>query len=102
MSVYYVTFRIHDATVNGKTYNQRYTALISAIQQMGMRWDVPTSYAAFETALSLDSALNKLKAHLSQAHDVLLICEIGVKSAKIWGANSDNDIFKLIPYLKKD
>jgi hypothetical protein len=100
MSVYWITFRIHDATVNGETYDARYDSLTNTVKIMGMRWDIPTSYAVFESGKSLDDVLAALTTNLSEQYDVLMIGEVGVKNTRIWGNNPDDDIFKLMPYLK--
>jgi hypothetical protein len=101
MSTYWVTFRIEDKIVNGKDYDDRYDPLIAKLRGMGRYWDIPTSYVAFETDRDIDPLVRYFTQSLSADHDVFLICEIGVKSARIWGANPDDDIFTLMPYLKK-
>jgi hypothetical protein len=101
MSSYWVTFRIHNSTVNGETYEDRYDSLTGAIKLMGTHWDVPTSYIVFENPGSIDDVRRILTADLAEDYDVLMIGQVGVQSARIWGTNPDADIFKLMPYLKK-
>ena len=61
----------------------------------------PSPYLVFESYADIDAVRATLTKHLSERHDVLLIGQVGVQAARIWGANPDADIFGLIPYLKK-
>ncbi|MET4067046.1 16S rRNA C1402 (ribose-2'-O) methylase RsmI [Bradyrhizobium sp. S3.2.6] len=102
MTVYWLTFRIHEATVGGRTYEKRYEALNDAVRTNCTQWwKDPTSFIAFESASTIKSLINALAGAVAESHDMFLIREMDTKSAGIYGKIVDQDIFKLMPYLQK-
>src|SRR5690349_14436287 len=102
MSTYWVTFRIHDQTIGGRTYEKRYSDFVDAVRnQATMWWTKPTSFICFASNNDIDAICSSIKGQLAPAYDLFLIGMPDYKSARIWGANDDDDIYKLIPFLKK-
>lgn len=64
-------------------------------------WTEPTSFIAFESSQSIETLMAKFKAKISPSHDLILMREMDTKSALITGQVQDQDIFELMPYLKK-
>lgn len=101
-NTYWLTFRIHNETVNGKTYSQRYDAFYNVIKEHLEEWWVPpTSFVAFSSESSIDAIAAALKAPLSARYDMFLLGMADYKSGRIFGKNDDQDIFKLMPFLKE-
>ena len=102
MAAYWVTFRISEKTVGGKDYETRYTALVGAIHSAAAKyWQEPTSFLAFESSKSIEDLGATFKRQIAPSHDLFLIRQMDVKDALICGDSEDEDIFDLMPYLKK-
>lgn len=102
MSTYWVTFRIEDKTVGGRTYDDRYKAFYDAIKtRCQMWWLPPTSFVVFDSTHDIDTLARAFKVALSEQHDLFLLGMTDFKSARIFGANNDQDVYKLIAFLKK-
>jgi hypothetical protein len=101
MSSYWVTFRIADRVVNGRTYDVRYEALKDAIKRHASKWWLePTSFIAFSSANDIGAISAACKAAIVPQYDMFLIRKMDEKSAIICGANEDRDIYEMMPYLK--
>ncbi|HEY8037953.1 MAG TPA: hypothetical protein VIF37_20450 [Methylobacter sp.] len=102
MTTYWITFRIADARVGSKSYEDRYNALIEAIDTVATGfWGETTSFIAFSSGKSIDTIAAACKSAIAPTHDLFLIRVMDTKSAIICGKNEDQDIFALMPYLKK-
>lgn len=102
MTTYWITFRIADARVGTKTYEDRYNAFIEVIRSTATSWWAePTSFIAFSSEKSIEGIATACKAAIATTHDLFLIRVMDTKSAIICGKNEDQDIFTLMPYLKK-
>jgi hypothetical protein len=103
MANFTISFRIAEKPVGGRSYEQRYQALIDAITGLisGLHWDRTTSYIAIQSDYTIDQIIAVCKAAISVAADIVLILDADAKSGRIAGANDDDDIFKIITYLKK-
>lgn len=101
MATYWITFRIEQRTVNGRSYAERYEALQQAVLGSATRyWQEPTSFIAFETSASIDAVSTVCKASIAPSHDLFLVREMDKQNARICGQNGDKDIQDLMPYLK--
>jgi hypothetical protein len=102
MTTYWLTFRIHNAAVGGRSYEQRYEALNETIRTNCSKWwKEPTSFIAFESNSTISALIAKCKAAIAPSHDLALIRAMDTKSAMVCGIVKDQDIFALMPYLKK-
>jgi hypothetical protein len=101
MATFWLTFRIENRTVGGRSYDQRRDALYEAIRQHTKKWWLkPTSFVAFESTQSIDAIADACRVAIAESHDLFLIREMDTKSAIICGNNDDRDIYILMPYLK--
>lgn len=101
MAAYWITFRIADVTVSGRTYEDRYNALVKTVTENSTKWwGETTSYYAFTSSQGIDAVAAKCKAAIASSHDLFLVREMDKKSARICGKNDDKDIYDLMPYLE--
>jgi hypothetical protein len=102
MAALWLTFRIADRTVGSLTYDDRLKALQEAVRLRASKWwRKPTSFIAFESSEDIGTLASACKSAIAPSHDLFLIREMDRQSAIICGNNDDDDIFKLMPYLKK-
>ena len=103
MATYWLSFRIHHDTVNGKTYEQRYQAFIDAVSECvsGMVWQETTSFVVFESGRAVGDIALRLRQTIAVSADIFLIRVMDQQAACISGAIKDPNIFMLMPYLKK-
>ncbi len=74
MATYFLSFRIADKTVGGKTYNERREAMIDAVYTKGNGfWDGTTSFIIVNSSLNTSSIAAKAAAPLSKADDMLIV-----------------------------
>lgn len=101
MATYWITFRIADVTVAGRSYEDRYNALVKIVTDTSPKWwGQTTSYLAFTSDQSIGSIATKFKAAVAPSHDLFLLREMDKQSARICGKNDDRDIYDLMPYLQ--
>lgn len=101
MAAFWLTFRIENRVVGGRTYDERRQALYDAIQQRTTKWWLkPTSFIAFESSHSLGAIAAASKLAIAPSHDLFLMREMDTQNAIICGSNDDGDIYQLMPYLK--
>jgi hypothetical protein len=102
MAIYWLTFRLHEEKISGSSYEQRYQALYRAVEKLATKWwGEPTSFIAFESAASISTIATACRAAIAPTHDVVLIRLMDRQSAILVGKAENQDIFKLMPYLKK-
>ena len=98
MSAYAITFRFHEDS----TYQERYESFVAEAKSKGKWWADPTSFFAIETSESIDEITKRLdsKTKIQASKDMFMVLDADVKSGRIWGKILDQDIFKIIPYVK--
>ena len=98
MSTYWLTFRIHE----NSGYSSRYDALMDSLRSHATSWWLEsTSFVLFSTANNIDQVASSVKAALDPSIDLALIGMPDFKSARVIGASTDPDLFKLMPFTKK-
>ena len=100
---YCVTFRIAEKTVSGKTYNDRYNALIENVRTDGMGyWEETTSFFLVESNLSTDEIAQDAARALSAKDDMLLVFDPSDMSASYFGAFKYVEVLRgFFPKLKQ-
>jgi hypothetical protein len=99
MNTYWVTFRLHD----GNDYSYRYKLLTDEIQSLatgGKWWLEPTSFVAFSSSFDIDTVAARIAGTISKSLDLVLVGMSDYKSARVIGANGDNDIYDLMPFAR--
>jgi hypothetical protein len=101
MTIYWITFHIEEEIVGGKNWNDRYNALIAAIDQNSSRWWYETtSFIVFDSISSIDGLAYKFKATIAPSKDLFLLRVMDSRSARVCGRITDQTIFMVMPYLE--
>ena len=101
MTIYWITFHIEEEIVGGKNWNDRYNALIAAIDQNSSRWWYETtSFIVFDSISSIDGLAYKFKATIAPSNDLFLLRVMDSRSARICGRITDQTIFMVMPYVE--
>jgi len=103
MSNYFVSFRIADKSVGGKSYQDRYEALVANVHSSGMGyWEETTSFFIVESNLNTTDIATKGAKALSASDDMLLVFDPEDMSACYFGAFKHADVLRsFFPKLKK-
>jgi len=101
MTIYWITFHVEDEIVGGKNWNDRYNALIAAIDRNSSRWWYETtSFIVFESISSIDGLAYKFKATIAPSKDLFSLRVMDSRSARVCGRLTDQTIFMVMPYLE--
>ncbi len=92
MFTYCVTFRIKNATIGGKTYQNRYDSIIENAYEGEGLWDEPTSFLLIASDLHTNEFAKNVVKGLSRQHDMAFIFDPQDKSACYFGDIEDEDI----------
>lgn len=100
MTTIWISFRIAKKDASGKTYQQRYDALVDAVKEISDTfWEETTSFIIFETDTDFNVAASLFKTKISPACDLFLMRKMDSKKAAICGKNDDQDVYDMMPYL---
>lgn len=102
MTTYWLSFTLDSRTIGNRDYNARWNALYTDIKGISIGtnwWTSTTSFIVFETAYGFDHVVQTAKNAVSVSYDTVLIRQLDVQDARIFGPVTDRDIFKLMPYL---
>jgi hypothetical protein len=95
MFTYYVTFRIANDTVNGKTYAERRQTLVDNVRSAGAGfWDETTSFFLIESNLDTNAMGAKATSGLSAAKDMVVVIDPTDQSAAYFGAVQHVDVLQ--------
>jgi hypothetical protein len=101
MTVFWLTFRLQEEKISGRSYEDRYNALLTAIDKLSAQWWVePTSFIAFESDHTISGIAADCKRAVAPTRDVVLIRQMDTKAAFLIGQATDATIYALMPYLK--
>ncbi len=103
MWTYYVTFRIANETVGGKSYTARRASLVESVQSDGAGyWDETTSFFLVQSNLDTNALALKAASGLSAQKDMLVVIDPSDQSAAYFGAVQTVDVLlSFFPKLKK-
>tara|TARA_R110002020_G_scaffold343819_6_gene558210 strand:+ start:3459 stop:3770 length:312 start_codon:yes stop_codon:yes gene_type:complete len=102
MSTYFVSFTLEDTTVGGRDYNARWGDIYDAIHAISTRyWESTAAFIAFESDEAIRSVTQAVKDAIAPTTDTALIRSMDAKEARIVGVILDEDIFQIMPYLKR-
>ena len=97
MPAYWLSFRIADAIAFQGTYDDRYSALVSAAAGGSARfWVETTSFIAFDSPEALEPLASRLKQTIDPTKDLFLLKRMNAPGGIICGNNEDDSIFKLM------
>jgi hypothetical protein len=76
--------------------------LVKAIRSVSIKyWEKTSSFFAIDTAQDLDTIAARCKVAIAPSKDLVLVLDANNKAGRITGKNDDQDIFLIIPYVKK-
>lgn len=102
MAKYWLSFRIADREVGGRTYNERYDDFKNLVEALSTTyWNETTSFYVFESEHGLNALTGALRSQIDEAYDLFIIRQLDNKAGRICGDYSDPSIFTLMPYLQK-
>jgi hypothetical protein len=101
MAIHWITFRIDERTVAGKTYQQRYQALVDAVNRHATdAWDEPTSFWLIKSESSRASIAASIKGAIATSVDLALVGGKEVDGATLVGTASKLAALKrMVPSL---
>lgn len=84
-------------------YSDRYSSFMEQVKKGGKWWADTTSFVAVETDETIDTFCNRiyLQSKFNGTKDLYLVLDANVKSGRVRGALKDQDLFKLLPFVKK-
>jgi len=98
MATYWLSFRLTD----DRTYSERYKNLTDTVQNLSTKWWVEaSSFIVFASASSIDQIASAISDVIYIDTDVVILGMPEFKSARLIGHHEDEDIFELIPFIKK-
>lgn len=99
MAAYWMSFRIH----NDQGYTAAYEKLIAAVKKSvsGKWWYEPTSFYAFESEDNISQLAGQLKQAIRPDRDLIILGMPDFKAGRVIGKCDDQDIFSIIPFMKK-
>ena len=102
MATYWLSFTLDSRTVGNQDYSARWDALYNDIRSISNNWWTDTTaFIVFETTQSLSQVVAVAKKAVSPTYDTVLIRTMDAKNATIFGPVTDEDIFKMMPYLAR-
>ena len=102
MSTYCVTFRIKNATVGGKTYQDRYNSIIENADEERGLWTDPTSFLLISSDLDTNDFAYNVVKDLSRKHDMAFIFDPQDMSACYFGVVDNEEVLlSFFPRAKK-
>ncbi|MBM6578892.1 hypothetical protein ILT44_01760 [Microvirga sp. BT689] len=99
MAVYTVSFELK----YDDEYRKRYDSFMEQIKKTTPWWAENTSYVVVETTEDIDAFCSRIytKSLFNATKDRYLVLDADVKSGRVRGPVVDNDLFKLLPFVKK-
>ncbi|MCR4265341.1 hypothetical protein [Nitratireductor sp. ZSWI3] len=98
MATYWLSFRLQDDS----TYNQRYKDLTDTVQRLSTKWWVEaSSFIVFASAADIDKIASEIADVIYVDTDLVIVGMPDFKSARLIGHHEDDDIFELMPFIKK-
>ena len=98
MATYWITFRLAE----NATYTRRYDELVNAVRLLSTKWWVDaTSFIVFASNETIDSVAETVQNAINLKTDIAVVGMPDYKSARLIGETDDEDIFALIPFIKK-
>lgn len=66
-------------------------------------WADTTSFVAVETSETIDDFCDRIyyKSSFNQSIDLFLVLDANIKSGRVRGKLRDQDLFKVLPFVKK-
>ena len=89
---YCVTFRIKNATVDGKTYRERYNSIIANANEGSGLWTDQSSFLLIASDLHTEEFARNVVKDLSRRHDMAFVFDPQDMTACYFGAVATEEI----------
>jgi hypothetical protein len=102
--IYWLAYRIADHGPYRATWPGRYQALESAVAFVTdtVLWKETPSFILFDSEETLDEIRSHIGKAIDASVDLAVLCDPEAKTGSIIGTAQDDDIFTLLPFMKKD
>lgn len=100
MAVLWISFRIEEGTYAGRSYDQRYAALIEALSHhaSGDAWEETTSFVLLSTNSTRLQVARSVAGAISGAHDIALVGSMEQKGLSLIGSAKEfSKLQRLVP-----
>ena len=105
MTSYWLSYRLQDSDGWDETYEERRKALEKVVRDSSgdgpNLWLDSTSFFIFASNDDIDEIVHKIKAAVEEDVDLVVIGMNDYLGGRVIGRCLDNDIFALIPSIKK-
>lgn len=102
---YWLSFRLHDSDGYEATYSQRLKALNDEIEAAcgnhNKWWFETTSFFIFASVETTDQIVTRIKRAIDTDVDLVVLGKTDYKTGRVVGRCKDQDIFTLVPFMKK-
>lgn len=100
---YWLSFRIENLPVSGRTYQQRYDALEAAVAADSVdMWKETTSFIVFESnEEDIDVLALSFKAAIAPSHDYFLFRRMDSSTARFCGSKGFPAVSKFVKNVKR-
>ena len=102
MAVFWISFHIDDGTHGGRTYRQRYDALVDALARhvSGTPWEETTSFVLMSSPSSRLQIASSIGKAISTANDTVIVGSMDHKGLTLVGSAKEfSNLQKLVPEL---
>jgi hypothetical protein len=101
MSTFFICFRICQANVDNKTYDERHDAIMTVISEYATKvFKFTDSFIIFESESTTHEIAQELKNCVEIKFDLFIIYRVEYSTAIICGNNDDAAVYQLMPYLQ--
>lgn len=102
-NTYWLTFELKAETTAKGTYQERYNALIEALQTLNDGWWAqPTSFIVFGSTASRAAIITKIKAAVDLKTDIVVLGMPNYKTMEVVGAATGFEALEsMVPFVKK-
>lgn len=100
MATYWISFRLKDDDGYEDAY-EAFTDVMKKALDQSTWWFETTSFYIADSEISLDGLAMRVKRAIRLDRDLVVIGMPGFKAGRVIGKCSDQDIFTLVPFMKK-
>jgi len=99
MSVYVVSFELKYED----TYSARYDSFMEQVKKTSPWWAENTSTVVVKTDETIDDFCHRIyyDSSIIESKDRFLVLDADVRSGRVRGPVQDDDLFRLLPFVKK-
>lgn len=102
MATIWLTFRVAQGTIGGRSDDERREAIYQAVREVAARtwWIEPTSFILFDSEVAVEAIAQHVREAVAEDDDIVLIRNAEHKTARVIGP-AEPDLWKLMPYVER-